>query len=432
MSMGDRVNGSTDAEGATLPRGSAVSVGDRVNTREDSRGLAHGGESSSALARTPDHSKTDKELERERELEEERLRFAPARQGAPAHTREAAEAGFEGRPIIDYEDSTHRYRVNGERAVSVSRVAKVGADVWGPASAWGWRIGRDGALLVLREHPEMTDADVDAEMSRRGLTPWATRDKAADRGNDVHDILEALAQDGTVPDLDRLHGERRGHALSLVRWYRRFRPSFDSTEVIVGSAVHGFAGRYDIRALFETERLLRELDWHAAKVLEWLDPLELPEVLGLGDLKTSKRVMPRQHFAQLDGYEEGSIECGYRPSDFRFVIRTRPDGECAEMAVSWAPRGTFLGYLAAVKAMEALDWQDPKAIAKREKAARYHAQEVVVLQGLQDHGPITARKLAVPMRPWEPKALSKVLQRLKRQGKAECKGRTWEATTGDA
>ena len=71
----------------------------------------------------------------------------------------------------------------------------------------------------------------------------------------------------------------------------------------------------------------------------------------------------------------------------------------------------------------------PKAIAKREKAERHAAQEVVVLQGLQDHGPITSRSLAVHLRPWEPKELSKVLQRLKKQGRASCSGRTWSATT---
>ena len=98
------------------------------------------------------------------------------------------------RPEVVFEAIEHEYRLNGEKLAGVSSVAKIGGadDAWGIASAWGFRVGYEGALEALPEMigseaavmlPEHQD-QLREELKRRNLTPWAKRDAAADRAQE--------------------------------------------------------------------------------------------------------------------------------------------------------------------------------------------------------------------------------------------------------
>ncbi len=301
------------------------------------------------------------------------------------------------RPVVDFDAVAHRYRLDtGEDLAGVSSVAKIGGaeDTWGIASAWGFRIGYEGAfdvaadLVPADEWPGAKD-DLREILRQRGLTPWSKRDKAAERGTWVHDVLESLGQDGEVADLAKFPDEVRGHVQSLYRWFLAFRPEFVALEVQVASRQYGFAGRYDVRAKVSAKRLLPCLDKvrtdaQAERIRELAAADEL--ALGVLDLKTSKGIYPTTHFPQLEGYEGGGVEMGFPASDFRAVINTHEDGTfdpATDFGVSWSTYEDFLGLLEAFRAIKRIKNGDPELVRQR-------AAERVLLENL----PSRSRELA--------------------------------------
>lgn len=288
--------------------------------------------------------------------------------------------GVIDRPVVDFDAVAHKYRLEtGENLAGVSSVAKIGGaeDTWGIASAWGFRIGYEGAWDVVDQLEGLPgDKDELRELLKQeGLTPWSKRDKAAERGTWVHDVLESLGQDGEVADLSTFPEEVRGHVQSLYRWYLAFRPVFVALEVQVASREHGFAGRYDVRATVSAKRLLAcidpvRTDTQAERIRELAK--EDADALGVLDLKTSKGIYPTTHFPQLEGYEGGGVEMGFPASDFRAVINTHPDGSfdpAVDMGVSWATYDDFLGLLEAFRAIKRMKAGDPELLRERAREA---------------------------------------------------------------
>lgn len=251
------------------------------------------------------------------------------------------------RPDIEFNPGNHTYKLDGERVPGVSSIAKIGTDGFTPGAWWGFGIAVEGLVELGRRFDSVKDAR--GALYRAKRTPNQVRDAGGKRGSSVHDALELLAQENTIPDPADFPEGERGHVLSLVRWYLHFRPSFIATEVMVGSREHRFAGRYDIRCLIAAPSV-----WSAAP--------SAPLGLCLVDLKTSKRVYPEQHFPQLEGYELASVEMGFPPSDGRFVLRTSPDGSFTpeeNFVRSWATGEDFLAYLAAYRAVKRIEKADP-------------------------------------------------------------------------
>jgi hypothetical protein len=319
---------------------------------------------------------------------------------------------FIDRPDVDFDAIEHVYEMEGERVVGVSTAAKVGGidSAWDIASAWGFRVGYEGVHTLAGQGWTPFEAKVWSDELKRPdtilvetqdqlrsalkfakLTPWATRDKAAERGSWVHDGLEDLGQDGDVPDLDAFakeHGaEAAGHMRSVLRFYLYFRPSFVALEVQVASRTHRFAGRYDVRCLIDARRLLVCIDElrqdpqalrvrQLALVAEHRKlPLGHPEAcaLCLLDLKTSKGVYPETHFPQLEGYEGAGVEMGFPATDARLVLNTWPTGEHEpgrDLCVSWATYEHFLAYLEAMRAIRRIKHElNPEKIRKRAREA---------------------------------------------------------------
>lgn len=295
------------------------------------------------------------------------------------------------RPDTQFDGGTHSYSLDGEKLPGVSTVAKIGEDeVWGIASAWGFRIGYEGAYEVLHKNrgqwPATAD-DLRALLQKAGLTPWSKRDAAGERGNWVHDVLEGLGQRGDIPDLSKFAAEVQGHARGVFNWYLEYRPEFVATEVQVISERHRFAGRYDLRANISGARLLPRFEDHESyqeKNVREAATSKKP-VLCLIDLKTSKRVYPTSHFVQLSGYELASREMGFAPTGAQFVLNTHPDGTFDFMP-SWSNGEDFLDYLAATNAIKRIKANNPERRREARHEARILTELPAKFSDLSDEG----------------------------------------------
>jgi len=232
---------------------------------------------------------------------------------------------------------------------------------------WGMKCGVEGVLalygsghLVGNGSPETSwlahhyggQATVDsvvASLTEQKLTVNHVRDKAGDRGQSVHDAFEAWARTGLKPDPSIYPDEERGYVEGLLAFLADV-PSIEpiAAEVLVASAEHGFAGRYDIR--FRT--------YQPHDVVVHRTPKRGPTYrrlapgLYLGDLKTSKGIYA-SHARQLEAYEQASVESGYEPTEARGILHVAADGTY-EFVRSWATFEDFRVVLAVYQSDQAM------------------------------------------------------------------------------
>lgn len=329
------------------------------------------------------------------------------------------------RPPTDFEPEEHKYTLNGQELLGISTIAKVGGaeDTWPRASAWGFRIGYEGAYDVLWGTAEGLGPDVHskdelrAELNKRRLTPWDKRDDAGDRGTWVHDVLEALAQRGQLPT-SFPSKETEGHARAVMAWYAEYRPAFIATEVQVTSERLGVAGRYDIEAFIDARKLVHLFDDYdclqAWEIREMCAPGEtLTDARCLIDLKTSKGVYPETHFPQLSGYELCRVEMGFPYTHVQFILNTHPDGTF-DFVPSWSTAEEFEGYLAGLRAIRSVKANDPET---RRRAKR---EEEVYLLLVSPH---RFKDMSIPG--LDRNALYGLLMSMKREGKLTCQKGVW-------
>lgn len=242
---------------------------------------------------------------------------------------------------IRYDDRRHFYWINDVKVASVSTI--LGCLDKPALPWWGMKQGvlgvqalmRDGHLAV--ELADSTDVDaVVALLTTHKLTVNHVRDKAGERGTTVHDALEAWATNGTVPNPDDYADGQRGYVAGLVAFLTDAKITATSAEMIVGSATHGFAGRYDLEARLEECELVTRLD--EKKGTETRETVKAGAYLP--DLKTSGAVYPEM-FLQVEGYEGARIESGHAPTDARAVVRVTADGRY-EFRVSPSNYDAFL------------------------------------------------------------------------------------------
>jgi hypothetical protein len=242
---------------------------------------------------------------------------------------------------------TRWYVVNGETVASVTQILDVlhkPALVW-----WGMQIGVKGLRALrddyenLLEHDEETLVEL---LTENKLTVNHIRDAAATRGQSVHAALEAFARERTIPSLIAFPEEDRGYVQALAQWLYDVKPEFLATEVMVGSAEHGYAGRYDLRVR--------------------LDGRE-----GIVDAKTSKKVWHQSQMPQLAAYDEAAVECGAEPTDFQAVLRLDKDGSY-ELEESCATIEDFIAVKAAFDSQRDLN-ERVKSLRKDRRKAKVAA-----------------------------------------------------------
>lgn len=202
-------------------------------------------------------------------------------------------------------------------------------DKSGPLTWWGMKVGLEGALHLVRDQELLlTNYTVDELvdlLTEHKLTVNHQKDKAAERGVNVHGALEAWCETTTIPSPTQWQEPERGYVEGLVKFLAAIvhgRTRDVKAEVMVGSLGHLYAGRYDLRLTLErpVEVVTRTYPKRADKVKE------IPAGRYLLDLKTSRRVYD-SHFLQLEAYEKASVECGYEPTDYRGVIHVTADGK---------------------------------------------------------------------------------------------------------
>lgn len=195
---------------------------------------------------------------------------------------------------------------------------------------WGMKIGVQGlSELVNNDHGDrvfdalhLGDIDTLIELlTKKKLTVNHVRDKAGDRGQDIHDALELWADKGIIPNPDVFGPDKRGYVEGLRQFVidSGFEPQ--RSEVMVGSIQHKFAGRFDLGGLMPNGArvVVKSYPKRKAKV----EPL--PGGDWMLDLKTSKGVYVTHHL-QLRGYNL-AVEEGYGQSyDHLGVIHVFEDG----------------------------------------------------------------------------------------------------------
>lgn len=198
-----------------------------------------------------------------------------------------------------------------------------------------------------------TVENVVALLNKQKLTVNHVRDKAGDRGHSVHTALEAWIADGTVPVPDFYPETERGYVTGLAKFLHDLGPfkTKAQSEIMVASAEHGFAGRYDMEAVLQEANLVTRIASPGGRRPETREVFSGRTLL---DLKTPKGVYASHHF-QLSAYEGARVEDGMPATKQQLVVRVGDDGQY-EAVKNTSTYEDFLAILAtyhAVKRVEA-------------------------------------------------------------------------------
>ena len=212
-------------------------------------------------------------------------------------------------------------------------------------------VGQDGSLACWDDdipgYVVATKEALTKLLVQRKLSVNHIRDQAGDRGQTVHDAFQAWVDDGTMPDPIFYPETERGYVVALLEWIGDV-DSFTQgkSEVMVGSYVHRFAGRYDAEGKLKGNFRVRRGSPGGRRPEERADI----EGLTLLDLKTSKGIYPSHHL-QLEAYEEARKEGGLPPTKQRVVIQLSADGTY-ECAISRAEFGDYEAVLRVFNAIQ--------------------------------------------------------------------------------
>ncbi len=175
---------------------------------------------------------------------------------------------------------------------------------------WAEARGIEGAVEAVRlgEIDPRNPGDPVGTVRRLRLGADRARDDAADRGLNVHDLLEDYMLTGAAPNPSQHPVGHHGYIRGLTRWLLHADPEPRAVEELVCSPVDGYAGRMDLRAV-------------------------IGGLLTAVDLKTQQNgcIYPGAHL-QLSLYERAVVACGDEPADRRLVVVVAENGEFREMA----------------------------------------------------------------------------------------------------
>lgn len=208
---------------------------------------------------------------------------------------------------------------------------------------WSWskRHCKDPATGCRDGDPLLCQFKMDLKAAK--LDHYAQTQRGADRGLDLHTVLEDWIERQTIPNPEKHRPAHRGYMRALVQWLAMWRPTFYESEMIVGSARHGFAGRRDTVAVVDVANLPARVVSHP----------RFPDAardggLILMDLKTTKDIYPETQYPQLAAYELAGVECGAKPTVAQAIVQIGADGK---YKVGWsnATAEDFLALLGAYK-----------------------------------------------------------------------------------
>lgn len=206
-------------------------------------------------------------------------------------------------PHIEFNEKSHRYKVNGEYFPSVTTI--IDAVVPKNLSWWAMVVGVKATIHLHNEGKIVTGMDPEDIVTlirNERLSVYHIRDEKGEEGQAVHKALEKFAKTGEVPDLGKYSVAVRPKIRALANFILDMRPKILSSENRVASLQYGYAGTYDLR-------------------------VDIAGETGIIDLKTGKRIYPDSQFPQLAAYEQAAIECGEEPTSFQAILHLSSDGE---------------------------------------------------------------------------------------------------------
>jgi hypothetical protein len=266
---------------------------------------------------------------------------------------------------VEYTADPRTYWVNGVVVPSVTQILDV---LHKPALPWwGMKVGVAGVIDLWDDgliqegvtgagkgrlsyaypaegetfSPLSVD-DVVSLLTKESLTVNHVRDKAADRGTSVHQGFEDFCTTGIRPNPLNFPEAERGFVEGLVRFIEEVNPIVLEAEVMVGSAKHGFAGRFDLLA--RTEEVVVKTGPRTERTI--------PAGIGVWDLKTSKGFYD-SHLLQVCAYAEAAWECGYPESSYQAIVRVSANGRY-DVKISPARYWQFLAVKRAWEALQSL------------------------------------------------------------------------------
>lgn len=143
-----------------------------------------------------------------------------------------------------------------------------------------------------------------AAAARAGLEWFERKDRRAREGTNIHErVLEILAAGERIPSLSDVDETERGYAQGVIAWWSEVNPEPVTSEQVVYSAAHRYAGRLD---------LICEIDGKRCIV----------------DLKTG--FIGESAHVQLDGYRLAAEESGFGPIDRCLLLKVADDGTFRE------------------------------------------------------------------------------------------------------
>jgi hypothetical protein len=173
---------------------------------------------------------------------------------------------------------------------------------------WYEARGAEGAVTLERHGVlEGVDPDQVIEVVRgRGMGAKDHARQAAGRGVSLHAILEDYCRTGDFPNPIDYPEDYRGYIRALARWILKADPEPIATERLVCHPEHGYAGRYDLRALaYGSDALI--------------------------DLKTNRKgTLYPEAALQLAGYAEADERCGASYPERLLLVALGPDGQFTE------------------------------------------------------------------------------------------------------
>jgi hypothetical protein len=235
---------------------------------------------------------------------------------------------------IEFFESNHRYKINGDWVLAVSTIL----DDVEPAPAvqwWAFRIGMAAIVDLVQqsklsfgeitsleykpiikpnlygpEHPmfglygkkrDKLKTHLEALVQQERLDPYSVMKHRGTIGTSVHHGAETLQETGEVPDIGDYPEEDRGFIQALAKYWLDQDVEVEAQEVIVASQRFGYAGRFDkIVRLKNGARRMR-------------------------DYKTSSGVYAKFD-KQLTLYDLAYLEMGGEPLDGHDVVHLKPDG----------------------------------------------------------------------------------------------------------
>lgn len=144
---------------------------------------------------------------------------------------------------------------------------------------WAAKLSAEYAVENLSMLAEVAKSDPKGAAKLIKSAPWESRDRASERGNGVHDYLEAALKGEPLPELT---GDAAKHKGGIDAFLAEHEPEARFVEVTVFSERYGYAGTFDFILFFP--HLGR--DERGQLCIRYGGP----GMLILGDLKTSKAI----------------------------------------------------------------------------------------------------------------------------------------------